>query len=179
MHPSDDKVEEGHLSSAFDITCRAWQVRGQFFHLGGRVDVYNSDDLVSRTCGVVVHCRSAPVLPSPDHTDEWSRGTPSARNSPTFQNRSPPRRNPQLIHQTATIVSSQRILAITTRSTWRVSLTKRATTRLSLPLALEIASTHHTISHPTFPYSSDAPPVGSPTCGTHALLVWWSRLCGL
>ena len=30
MSPSDDKVEESHLSSAFDITCRAWQVRGRF-----------------------------------------------------------------------------------------------------------------------------------------------------
>ena len=30
MRPSDDNVEEGHLSSAFDITCRAWQVRGRF-----------------------------------------------------------------------------------------------------------------------------------------------------
>jgi hypothetical protein len=24
---SDDKVEESHLSNAFDITCRAWEVR--------------------------------------------------------------------------------------------------------------------------------------------------------
>ena len=24
---SDDKVEESHLSSAFDVTCRAWKVR--------------------------------------------------------------------------------------------------------------------------------------------------------
>jgi len=24
---SDDKVEENHLASAFDITCQAWQVR--------------------------------------------------------------------------------------------------------------------------------------------------------
>ena len=30
MYPSDDKVEESHLSSAFDITCRAWQVRDHF-----------------------------------------------------------------------------------------------------------------------------------------------------
>ena len=27
--PSDDKIEESHLSSAFDITCRAWEVRGE------------------------------------------------------------------------------------------------------------------------------------------------------
>ena len=30
MCSSDDKVEEGHLSSAFDITCRAWQVGRHF-----------------------------------------------------------------------------------------------------------------------------------------------------
>ena len=28
--PSDDKVEESHLSSAFDITRRAWEVRVHF-----------------------------------------------------------------------------------------------------------------------------------------------------
>ena len=26
MYPSDDNVEEGHLSSGFDTTCGAWEV---------------------------------------------------------------------------------------------------------------------------------------------------------
>jgi len=57
--PSDDKVEEGHLSSTFDITCLTWQVGGSFHHRDGRSDVHGSNGLVSPICTVVVRCRSA------------------------------------------------------------------------------------------------------------------------
>jgi len=59
---SDDKVEEGHLSDGFDLTCRAWDVSLFALH-NTRVYLPNITSLVSGcpTRIVGVRCQYAPV----------------------------------------------------------------------------------------------------------------------
>ena len=63
--PSDDKVEQFHLSDAFDATCRAWEVRADNLLSPTLIDTYSHD-----RNDTVCHMPSAGVLP---------QGIPSVR----------------------------------------------------------------------------------------------------
>ncbi|KAJ7684433.1 hypothetical protein DFH06DRAFT_1073106 [Mycena polygramma] len=71
----DDKVEESHLASSFDSTCRAWKKRFgvQYAHCGCPLP---SDSLWQRTVG-----RPPPYLIPPNHADLLAATHPSDHNA--------------------------------------------------------------------------------------------------